>query len=560
MRLDEVIATADGVAGGVPDEAATLEITGLAYDSRAVAPGSLFFCVSGFQSDGHDFAGQAVERGAAALVVERPLGLGVPEVVVGSARAAMGPAAVRFYGDPSAELRVVGVTGTNGKTTTAFLLQALLEAADPGSSCGLLGTVKSVIGGVERAAGRTTPEAIDLQADFRAMLDGGDGACAIEVSSHALQLGRADAVHFAAAIFTNLTQDHLDFHEDMEDYFQAKRRLFATDPGVSVVNVGDPYGRRLAGEIDGALITFAVERGGNARDRAGEEDGEAGERDALCADYRATDVRCDFGGCHFALHTPAGAREVALPLAGRFNVANALGALATAHALGGELDVLVGGLERGVRVPGRFEAVDEGQDFAVLVDYAHTPDSLENVLGAARDLTGTGGAHGDGAHGEGEQDEHGGAGRVICVFGAGGDRDRGKRPLMGEIAARLADIAIVTSDNPRSEQPEAIIAEILAGAEGVAQPQGARPIASIPDRRAAIFRAVAVAAPGDVLVIAGKGHEQGQEFAAGRKLPFDDVEVARDALHARLDDGGGDSDGERAGSEESTETPAGARR
>jgi UDP-N-acetylmuramoyl-L-alanyl-D-glutamate--2,6-diaminopimelate ligase len=551
MRLDEVIATGEGLVQGAQGEAAAVEIKGLAYDSRTVTPGSLFFCVRGFQCDGHDFAVHALRRGAAALVVERPLGLGVPEVLVSSARAAMGPAAVRFYGDPSAALRVVGVTGTNGKTTTAFLLKALLEAADPGSSCGLLGTVKSVIGGVERAAGRTTPEAIDLQADFRAMLDGGDGTCAIEVSSHALALGRAEGIHFAAAIFTNLTQDHLDFHEDMEDYFQAKRRLFATDPGVSVVNVGDPYGRRLAGEIDGALITFAVERDGNAVGRGGNTDGEAGERDAIRAHYRATDVRCDFGGCHFALHTPDGAREVALPLAGRFNVENALGALAAAHALGGELDVLVEALEHGVRVPGRFEAVDEGQDFAVLVDYAHTPDSLENVLGAAHELTGAGGAHGEG--------EHGGTGRVVCVFGAGGDRDRGKRPLMGEIAARLADVAIVTSDNPRSEEPEAIIAEILAGAAGAAgtpQPRGARPIASITDRRAAIFRAIAVAAPGDVVVIAGKGHEQGQEFADGRKLPFDDVEVARDALRARRLDG----DGERAGPDVPTGTPAGAGR
>ena len=258
MRLDEVIDAGESVARGLQGEAAAVEITGLAYDSRAVAPGSLFFCVTGFQRDGHDFAAEALARGAVALVVERPLGLGAPEVLVPSARAAMGPAAVRFYGDPSAELRVVGVTGTNGKTTTAFLLKALLEAADPGSSCGLLGTVKSVIGGVERAAGRTTPEAIDLQADFRAMLDGGDGACAIEVSSHALSLGRAEGIHFAAAIFTNLTQDHLDFHASMEDYFQAKRRLFQADPGVSIVNVGDPYGRRLAGEIEG-VVTFAVE-------------------------------------------------------------------------------------------------------------------------------------------------------------------------------------------------------------------------------------------------------------------------------------------------------------
>jgi UDP-N-acetylmuramoyl-L-alanyl-D-glutamate--2,6-diaminopimelate ligase len=522
MRLDEVIATGEGLVQGAEGEAAAVEITGLAYNSRTVAPGSLFFCVSGFQRDGHDFAAQAVAGGAAALVVERPLGLGVPEVLVGSARAAMGPAAVRFYGDPSAELRVVGVTGTNGKTTTAFLLKALLEAADPGLSCGLLGTVKSVIGGVEREAGRTTPEAIDLQADFRAMRDGGDRACAIEVSSHALELGRAEGIHFAAAIFTNLTQDHLDFHEDMEDYYQAKRRLFEADPGVSVVNVGDPYGRRLAGEVDGALITFVV----GTDDEAG-ADGEAGVRDKASADYRATDVRCDFGGCRFMLHTPAGAREVVLPLAGRFNVANALGALAAAHALGGELDVLVGALGRGVRVPGRFEAVDEGQDFAVLVDYAHTPDSLENVLGAARELTGAADAPGEGGRVPGE---HGGRGRVVCVFGAGGDRDRGKRPLMGEIAVRLADVTIVTSDNPRSEDPDTIIAEILAGTAEVLGPEGAQLIASVPDRKEAIFRAISGAMTGDVVVIAGKGHEQGQELADGHKLPFDDVDVARDAL------------------------------
>jgi len=494
MRLDELIA-----AGGAGPGTA-VEITGLAYDSRRVQSGALFFCVRGYQSDGHDFAAQAVARGAAALVVEQPLGLGVPEVVVASARAAMGPAAARFYGDPSAELSVVGVTGTNGKTTTAFLLRALLEAGDrdsAGGGCGLLGTVKSVIGGVERPVTRTTSEAIDLQADFRMMLDGGDRACAMEVSSHALELGRVDDVHFAAAVFTNLTQDHLDFHETMEDYFQAKRRLFTPAPGVSVVNVGDSYGRRLAEEIDG-VCTFAV-----------------GEQQA---DYRATDLRCDFGGCRFTLRTPADVRDLVLPLAGRFNVANALGALAAAHLLGGELDVLVTALERGVRVPGRMEVVDEGQDFAVLVDYAHTPDSLENVLGAARELTGTG-----------EQ----GPGRVVCVFGAGGDRDRGKRPLMGEIAARMADVVVITSDNPRSEDPEAIISEILAGTARAAQLARMRPIESIVDRKEAISQAIADARTGDVLVIAGKGHEQGQELADGRKLPFDDVSVARDVLRAR---------------------------
>ena len=540
MRLDELTAGLAVTATGYSGAGGDVEITGLAYDSRAVRAGELFFCVSGFQRDGHDFAPRAVADGAAALVVERPLGLGVPEVLVPSAREAMGPLAARFFGDPTGELRVVGVTGTNGKTTTAYLVRALLEAA--GEQCGLLGTVKSVVGGRDRAVVRTTPEAIDLQRDFRAMLDGGDRACAMEVSSHALELGRADAIHFAAAIFTNLTQDHLDFHDTMEDYFQAKRRLFvARAPGVSVLNVGDSYGRRLAAEIDGAR-TFAVD---------------------APADYSAWSVRCDFGGCTFTLRTPGAEREVTLPMPGRFNVANALGALAAAHELGGDLDVLLDALQRGVRVHGRFEPVDEGQDFAVLVDYAHTPDSLQNVLSAARELIAAPEANGAGErNGPAEPPAAGKRphGRVLCVFGAGGDRDRGKRPLMGEIATRLADIVFVTSDNPRSEDPEQIIAEIMAGvarveaarggaarggASGGAATSGAAsdavvstrslapPVRSITDRAVAIDEAIAVAQPGDVLVIAGKGHEQGQEFAAGRKQPFDDVTVARKALRLR---------------------------
>jgi UDP-N-acetylmuramoyl-L-alanyl-D-glutamate--2,6-diaminopimelate ligase len=507
MRLDELTAGLDpGARAGAGNGERSVDITGLAYDSRSVAPGDLFFCVGGLRVDGHQFAPQAVQAGAAALVVERALGLGVPEVLVDSARAAMAPLAARFYGDPARELQVLGVTGTNGKTTTTYLLRALLAAS--GLQCGLLGTVKSVVGGRELAVQRTTPEAIDLQADLRAMLDGGDRACAMEVSSHALELARTDAIPFAAAVFTNMTRDHLDFHGTMEDYFQAKRRLFAPavgePPGVSIVNFGDAYGRKLAGEIEG-VRSFAVDQP---------------------ADYSATKLRCEFDGCRFALHTPEGGREVALPMPGRFNVANALGAVAATHALGHELDTLVDALEQGVHVPGRFEPVDEGQDFAVLVDYAHTPDSLENVLRAARELAGTG---------EGD----GGKARVICVFGAGGDRDRGKRPLMGEIAARLADVVIVTSDNPRSEDPEQIIAEIMGG---VTTAVGARygrsvsaapPVRSVPDRREAIGEAIASGRRGDVLVIAGKGHEQGQELAGGRKVPFDDVAVARQALGGR---------------------------
>ncbi len=486
MRLADLIATT------VPD-ADAVEIADLAFDSRKVTPGALFFCVTGAHSDGHDFAGQAVRAGAAALVVERPLGLGVPEVLVPSARAAMAPLAARFYGDPSARLRVVGVTGTNGKTTTAYLLRALLEGT--GERCGLLGTVTSVVGGVQRPVTRTTPEAIEVQGAFAAMLDGGERACAMEVSSHALAQGRVDGTHFAAAIFTNLTQDHLDFHAGMEEYFQAKRRLFVPQPpgpdtALAVLNLDDPYGERLAGELPpAATVTFAVERE---------------------ADYRACDVRMDAQGCRFLLRAPGGQeRSVSLPLPGRFNVSNALAALAATHALGAYLQTLVAALERGVHVPGRLEPVREGQGFSVLVDYAHTPDSLENVLTAARELA---------------------RGRVLCVFGAGGDRDRGKRPLMGEIAARLADVVVVTSDNPRSEDPDAIVAEIVKGTSGA---QGGAQVHVQVDRRHAIATAISMARADDVVLIAGKGHEQGQEFADGRKLPFDDVTVAREALRER---------------------------
>jgi UDP-N-acetylmuramoyl-L-alanyl-D-glutamate--2,6-diaminopimelate ligase len=455
-----------------------VEIGGLAYDNRAVVPETLFFCVPGFTRDGHDFAPDAVERGAAALVVERPLGLGVPEVQVDDVRAAMAVAAARFHGDPTARLPVIGVTGTNGKTTTAFLVRSLLEAA--GRQCGLLGTVTSVVAGEERPTVRTTPEAIDLQRTFREMLEGGDTACAMEISSHALELRRADGIHVAVAIFTNLTQDHLDFHPTMEAYFQAKRRLFGSPlTDVRVANVDDPYGRRLADEFRGTVT--------------------------IGGDYRAESVRGGFTGSDCTFVTPDGDFDVHVPLPGRFNVTNALGAWAAARAVGVQPDVLARALPDAARVPGRFEPVAEGQPFAVLVDYAHTPDSLENVLRAARDLA---------------------DGRVIAVFGAGGDRDRGKRPLMGEIVARLADICLVTSDNPRSEDPEAIVAEIVAGTGGAAN------VEHDVDRRATIHRAIALAEPGDVVVIAGKGHEQGQEFEGGRKEPFDDVSVAREALRS----------------------------
>jgi UDP-N-acetylmuramoyl-L-alanyl-D-glutamate--2,6-diaminopimelate ligase len=473
MRLDELLAQfpeARIVGDG------SVEIGDLVYDSRKAGPGTLFFCVVGEKSDGHEFGPRAVEEGAPALVVERELTeLAVPQVVVPDSRAAMAPLAARFWGEPTSELQMTGITGTNGKTTTAFLVQEILKAADV--RCGLLGTVKQIVGGVEKEVVRTTPEAIELQRTFRQMLDGGDEACAMEVSSHALTLHRADAIDFDVVLFTNLTQDHLDFHADMEEYFLAKRKLFEMAAGTRIVNVDDPYGQRLAEEFE--CLTFSAE---------GAE-----------ADYSAREVEFDAAGASFEVSE----MQLRTGLPGHFNVANALGAFAAAEALGVGSELAVAGLARAARVPGRFEPIDEGQEFAVLVDYAHTPDSLENVLRAARRLT---------------------EGRLISVFGAGGDRDRDKRPKMGRAGAELSDLTVITSDNPRSEDPEAIVVAVAAGAQGPGE------VEVVVDRREAIALALGRAKPGDTVVIAGKGHEQGQEFEEGRKIPFDDREVAREEL------------------------------
>src|SRR5215216_5193989 len=494
MKLGELLAGLD-VAGRGP-EADDIDIGSLSYASSRVESGALFFCVRGQRADGHDFAPAAVERGAAALVVERRLDLPVPQVTVADARAAMAPIAVRFWGDPTATLGVAGITGTNGKTTTAFLVRHVLESQ--GVQTGLLGTVKSIVGGVEEEVERTTPEAIDLQLTFRRMLDAGDEACAMEVSSHALAQSRTDGVHFAVAVFTNLTQDHLDFHSDMDDYFAAKRRLFLPvgeqrTPETAAINVDDSYGARLAAELH--------ETGAPPRRTFSPSGAEA--------DYRALDASFDAAGSRFRCVSPDGEVEVRTPLAGHFNVENALAAIAACNALGVPVEAAAGALADAQRAPGRFEPVEAGQPFAVIVDYAHTPDSLENVLDAARRLT---------------------EGRLVCVFGCGGDRDRDKRPKMGEIAAHLADRCVVTSDNPRSEDPEAIIADILAGIPGYANGNGRDDIAVEPNRRAAIALALAEAEPADTVVIAGKGHEQGQEFAGGRKIPFDDRAVASELL------------------------------
>jgi UDP-N-acetylmuramoyl-L-alanyl-D-glutamate--2,6-diaminopimelate ligase len=458
---------------------APTEITDLAYDARAVGPGALFFCVPGMRADGHDFAPQAVASGAVALVVGRPLDLPVPQLVVADARAAMAVAADEFFGRPTEELAVAGVTGTSGKTTTAFLLYAVLAAA--GRRPGLLGTVETRVDGERRPATRTTAEAIDLQRLFREMLDAGDRSCAIEATSHGSELRRLDRVRFAALVFTNLSQDHLDFHPTMEDYFQAKRRLFLGEHAPpAAVNVGDEHGRRLAEELRAAgapLLTF----------------GFAEDADVRPEDLDVAGAETSFTAAGIAFRTR---------LRGRFNVENVLGAVAAARLLGLPDEAVVTGVASVGGVPGRFEIVDEGQPFTVVVDYAHKPGALENVLRAARELS---------------------AGRVLCVFGCGGDRDAGKRPQMGRIASELADVSILTSDNPRSEDPAAIAEQVLAGMSG-------EPEVEL-DRRAAIVRAIELAEAGDVVVIAGKGHERGQEIA-GRMVPFDDREVASEALRA----------------------------
>ena len=460
--------------------AATADITDLAYDARRVEPGALFFAVPGFKADGHDFASQALARGAAALVVQRPLEIAAPQLVVEDVREAMALAADVFFGHPTRELALAGVTGTNGKTTTAFLIHSILSSA--GRRPGLLGTIECRVGGERRPVARTTPEAIDLQRTFREMLAAGDRSCALEATSHASELKRLLGVRFAALAFTNLSQDHLDFHGTLERYFEAKRRLFEPDVDgkrpPAAVNAGDPYGRRLADELaarGARLVTFALE---------------------VDADITPDDLEISASGSRF---TAAGI-ELETRLRGRFNVENVLAAVAVARLLDVDDGAIADGVAALTGVPGRFEAVDEGQPFAVLVDYAHTPEALANVLAEARRLT---------------------SARLVCVFGCGGDRDRGKRPLMGEVATRLADTVVVTSDNPRSEDPRAIIDEIVAGANG--------DLTVEPDRAAAIRVALEDAADGDVVVIAGKGHEQGQEFA-DRTVPFDDREVAREAL------------------------------
>jgi UDP-N-acetylmuramoyl-L-alanyl-D-glutamate--2,6-diaminopimelate ligase len=460
-----------------------VSVTDATVDSRAVSPGTLFCCVPGERADGHDFAADAIARGAAGLLVERWLDVQAPQILVPSVRRSCGPAAAAIFGRPSESMTVIGVTGTNGKTTTTYMLERAFAAA--GMTTGLIGTVEVHIGSDVLPVVHTTPEAPELQRLLARMRDAAIDAVAMEVSSHGLALDRVAGTRYACGIFTNLTRDHLDFHGSVGAYEEAKARLFAGGLAeVGAINADDPAGSRIAASAAVPVVTFGIDSP---------------------ADVRARDVTTTPEGSRFTCVTDRAHVSVRVPVTGRYNVANALGAMAAFHALGLPLEAAADGIASLAGVPGRLEAVDVGQPFTVLVDYAHTPDSLENVLRAARDVC---------------------RGRLIVVLGCGGDRDRGKRPLMGTVATTLADQTFITSDNPRSEDPLAIIAEIEAGAR-----DGGRPYEVEPDRRAAIRAAVTAARPGDLVVIAGKGHETGQRFA-DRVLPFDDRVVAREELAA----------------------------
>lgn len=474
------------------------EITSLTHDSRLVVPGSLFVALPsatpGRTGDaaagGANFILEAAEKGASAVITSSDLE--VPRVTmirVGEPRAALSAAAAVFYGHPSLQLQTAAVTGTNGKTTVTFLLKHLLDVAD--RPCGLIGTVRYIVGPRELPAARTTPESDDVQRLLREMRDVNCRAAVMEASSHALHQGRLRDVEFDAAVFTNLTQDHLDYHGTMEAYYAAKALLFGQvaaqtrKQGKAVINIDDRHGRRLLDECANRLPALTYGQSSNAM-------------------FRASDVRTDLHGTQYSLHADGKSYLVRLPLFGTFNVYNSLAALAAMHALGHDVRKSVVALKDAPQVPGRLEMVAAPKQFRVFVDYAHTPDALENVLRTLRALE---------------------PARLITVFGCGGDRDRAKRGPMGRAAEELSDWSIVTSDNPRSEDPEAICREITAALRGNNHEV-------ISDRRAAIRRAIAMAGPGDIVLVAGKGHEGYQEFA-GRKVPFDDVAEAAAAVRGR---------------------------
>jgi UDP-N-acetylmuramoyl-L-alanyl-D-glutamate--2,6-diaminopimelate ligase len=480
-----------------------VEVTGLTLNSRQVEPGDLYAALPGSRVHGAEFADAAVRAGAVAVLTdaegERMLaGRDAPLCVVDRPRTVLGSLAARLYQFPAGALTTIGITGTHGKTTTTYMCEAGLHGA--GASSGVIGTVGTRIGGRFVKTTLTTPEAPELHALFALMREQQVRACAMEVSSHALVMGRVDGVVFDLAVFLNLGRDHLDFHRDVEDYFQAKAQLFTSGRARrALVNVDDAHGRRLVEQTTIPTRTFSA--------------------DGHHADWRVEDVRLRADGADFVLVAPDGSRhDAGIGMPGPFNVANALAAIAALCEAGYDVAPVVHGLAVLTGIPGRMERVDAGQDFVAVVDYAHKPDAVTAVLSALRTVT---------------------PGRLITVIGAGGDRDRGKRPLMGAAASRLSDVLVVTNDNPRTEDPADIRAELIAGAREVAAEERAE-LVEIDDRRTAIHRAIAMARAGDCVLVAGKGHEQGQEVA-GVVHPFDDRAVAWEALteggHARAQDG-----------------------
>ena len=490
LRVDGLVKVGSG-------QAAAATVTGIAYDSRHVQPGNVFVALKGQHADGSAFVRQAIERGAIAIVSQNAAleNAAIAWTVVNDARRALALLAAEFFGNPSNGMQVVGITGTNGKTTTAYLLASILETA--GIRCGVLGTVGYRIGAETREATHTTPESPEVQRLLREMLDRGCGACAMEVSSHALSLHRVDGMTFAAGVFTNLTRDHLDFHPDMEAYFQAKRRLFEMLPrdAPSLINLDDPRAASLI-ELAGRPVTYAVNRQ---------------------ADISPGPLSFSLQGLTFDVRTPRGTLHIKSSLVGRPNVYNILAAVSTAIALGIAFDAIERGISSLEGVPGRFQVVSEAKDdVTVVVDYAHTDDALRNLLETARPLT---------------------PARLITVFGCGGDRDRTKRPLMGAVAGRLSDLIVITSDNPRSEDPLKIIEDIQRGITVDTRRDTGQRMLTYPDRREAIGKAIEFARPGDVVLIAGKGHEKYQ-IVGGDVRPFDDVAVAREALGRKRSNSG----------------------
>lgn len=478
MKLSELLAN---ISGEIPAGLAGREITGMTSDSRRVLPGAVFVCITGFAADGHDYAASAVEKGAAAVVCERDLGLPC-QILVPDTHAAYSRMAANWYGNPSRRLRLIGVTGTKGKSTVSYLIKSILAAA--GKKVGLIGTIQNEIGDEVLPADKTTPDALELEELFSRMAAAGCEYCVMEVSSHALDQNRIGDTHYEVAVFTNLSHEHLDYHGTMENYYQAKKKLFSACD-TAVINLDDNWGKRLAGEVSCPVLGFSLEG--------------AGALNAFDVSHRvdAVDFRYAYRNVESRLH---------FGMPGNFSVKNALAAMGACLSLGVCLNTITGTLSVISGARGRNEILPTGMDFTVISDYAHSPDAMENILSALKETV---------------------RGRLVCLFGCGGDRDRTKRPLMGAAAANWSDYVYVTSDNPRTEDPEAIIAEILPGIEGRGVPYEV-----IVNRREAIFRAVETALPGDTIVLCGKGHEDYQ-IIGHEKFHFDEREIVAEAVAAR---------------------------